>query len=51
VKTAHKEQPLRWEKYPKGAVLRVKSTKKLKKVEPQLIRIGFGGNWWVLKSR
>lgn len=51
-RSLRKEPEIRWEKYPKGALSKSKSfTKKIKKVEAKIIRIGFGGTWWVFKSR
>jgi hypothetical protein len=50
-RSLRKEPEIRWEKYPKGALSKSKSfTKKIKKVEAKIIRIGFGGTWWVFKS-
>ena len=52
LRSIRKEPEIHWEKYPRGASAKGRMlSKKMKKVEAKLIRIGFGGSWWVFKTR
>jgi thioredoxin-related protein len=52
LRSTRKEPEIRWEKYPRGVAAKGRMlSKKIKKVEAKLVRIGFGGSWWVFQTR